>query len=176
MNYRFFFGVALVLITLGMVVFISNFSYRRDLMRTRNEDYESVTLSSSRLKQMINDEKETISEPIESLQKETLIESIEGAKTQVRQGNLIRVNYIGWRANDGVVFDQSFDRGDEGFTFRVGSGVIDGWSQGVLGMKVGEIRRLKIPSSLAYGESDAGELIPPNTDLIFDVELLEIVE
>ncbi|GIW58828.1 MAG: hypothetical protein KatS3mg086_113 [Candidatus Dojkabacteria bacterium] len=122
MNYRFFVGAPLVLITLGMVVFISNFSFRRDLMRTKNEDYESVTLSSSRLKQMIDDEKETATEPmpIESLQTETLIEPIEGAKAQVRKGNLIRVNYIGWRANDGVVFDQSFEKGGEGFTFRVG--------------------------------------------------------
>ena len=75
----------------------------------------------------------------------------------------------------GDKFDSSLDR-EQPFTFTLGSGqVIRGWDLGVVGMKVGEKRRLYIPSALGYGETGTPDgLIPPNSDLIFEVELLEI--
>ena len=74
---------------------------------------------------------------------------------------------------NGTKFDSSYDRGQP-FTFRVGAGqVIAGWDQGVPGMKVGGKRRLTIPPDLAYGSSGYGS-IPPNSTLIFDIELLSI--
>ncbi len=91
----------------------------------------------------------------------------------VKSGDTISVHYRGWLAKDGTVFDTSLNRG-ETFEFSVGSGVIEGWSLGVVGMKVGEVRRLKIPSNLGYGESGAGGAIGANEDLIFDVELISI--
>lgn len=97
---------------------------------------------------------------------------ISDAIEEVSTGDRITVHYRGWLATDSeAVFDQSFNR-NEPFTFTVGSGVINGWSEGVVGMKVGEIRRLFIPSDLGYGEQGSGANIPPNSDLIFDVELV----
>jgi len=92
----------------------------------------------------------------------------------VKTGDSITVNYDGWLANDNSsFFDSSFNRGDSGFTFTVGQGVIEGWSEGVLGMKVGEIRLLKIPSKLGYDDQAVGS-IPANSDLMFYVELISI--
>jgi len=89
----------------------------------------------------------------------------------VKMGDRISVHYRGWLAKDGTGFDQSFDRG-EPFTFTVGQRIIQGWSDGVIGMQVGEVRRLKIPYSLGYGEEGNGDAIPAKSDLIFDVELV----
>jgi FKBP-type peptidyl-prolyl cis-trans isomerase len=83
------------------------------------------------------------------------------------------VHYTGW-LEDGTLFDSSITRG-EPFSFTLGTGgVIPGWEEGLLGMKAGGVRQLIIPPDLAYGESGAGDTIPANATLIFDIELLEI--
>jgi len=87
-------------------------------------------------------------------------------------GNTVSVHYSGFLTN-GTKFDSSFDR-NEPFEFTLGQGsVIAGWEQGVLGMKIGETRKLTIPSTLAYGERGTGP-IPGNATLIFVVQLLGV--
>jgi FKBP-type peptidyl-prolyl cis-trans isomerase len=82
------------------------------------------------------------------------------------------VNYVGTLTN-GTKFDSSYDKGQP-YTFRIGAGqVIAGWDQGVPGMKVGGKRRLTIPPSLGYG-SQANGSIPPNSTLVFEVDLVSI--
>ncbi len=83
----------------------------------------------------------------------------------------ITVHYTGWFATDGTVFDSSVARGEPA-TFPL-SGVIQGWQEGIPGMKVGGKRRLIIPSDLAYGPPGTGG-IPPNSALVFEVELISI--
>lgn len=94
-----------------------------------------------------------------------------------KTGQNVVVHYTGWLDNNGekgTKFDSSVDRGAP-FTFTIGVGqVIKGWDEGVASMKVGEKRRLTIPAALGYGARGAGNVIPPNATLIFDVELLEI--
>lgn len=101
----------------------------------------------------------------------------EGTGASPKKGGGVTVHYTGWLENGGQPgrkFDSSVDRG-EPFSFIIGIGqVIRGWDEGVLGMKVGEKRRLIIPSNLGYGARGAGNIIPPNATLIFDVELLEV--
>ena len=86
------------------------------------------------------------------------------------------MHYRGSLLSDGSVFDSSIERGTP-FEFTLGTGmVIQGWDKGLLNMCVGEKRRLKIPADLGYGARGAGASIPPNSDLVFEVELIEIVE
>ena len=95
-----------------------------------------------------------------------------GTGTEAKNGNLVAVHYTGW-LTDGTKFDSSVDRG-EPFAFVLGSGqVIRGWDEGVLGMRIGEKRKLTIPPELGYGASGVGP-IPPNATLVFDVELLAV--
>jgi FKBP-type peptidyl-prolyl cis-trans isomerase len=100
----------------------------------------------------------------------TTIQQGDGQEAQV--GDTVSVHYEG-TLSDGTKFDSSYDRGQP-FEFTLGDNyVIEGWEKGVVGMKVGEIRELKIPSSMGYGESGNG-IIPGNAGLIFKIELLEI--
>jgi FKBP-type peptidyl-prolyl cis-trans isomerase len=96
-----------------------------------------------------------------------------GSGPAATTSNTVVVHYVG-TLEDGTKFDSSVDRGQP-FSFTLGEGsVIAGWEQGILGMQVGEQRRLQIPSELGYGAAGAGGVIPPNATLLFDVELLEI--
>lgn len=96
-----------------------------------------------------------------------------GSGTEVKAGDTVTVNYLGTLEN-GTKFDSSYDR-NAPFTTQIGVGsVIKGWDEGIVGMRVGGKRKLIIPSSLGYGEQGAGDLIPPNTTLVFEIELLSI--
>ena len=106
------------------------------------------------------------------LKVETLVE---GAGIQAEKNKKVTVHYEG-RLEDGTVFDASKRRGKP-FSFTIGAGqVIEGWELGVAGMKVGEQRRLTIPPNLAYGKNGAGDAIPPNATLLFDIELLSVAD
>lgn len=104
-------------------------------------------------------------------------ESKVGSGAEALDNHSVKVHYTGWLSNKGAKgakFDSSVDRG-EPFEFSLGVGqVIKGWDEGVKGMKVGGKRTLIIPSELGYGSRGAGGVIPPNAELIFDVELLGV--
>ena len=96
----------------------------------------------------------------------------EGSGDPAELGDVVRVNYTGWLRSDSTRFDSSIGRGP--FEFRIGAGrVIQGWEEGVEGMKVGGERQLVIPPELGYGSQGTGP-IPGNATLIFEIEMLEI--
>ncbi|MDN5513950.1 FKBP-type peptidyl-prolyl cis-trans isomerase [Ectopseudomonas composti] len=105
---------------------------------------------------------------------ELIIEDLEpGNGKAVVKGALITTQYRGWLA-DGSEFDSSYARGKP-FQCVIGSGrVIKGWDQGLIGMQVGGKRKLQVPAHLGYGERSMGA-IPPNSDLTFEIELLEVL-
>jgi FKBP-type peptidyl-prolyl cis-trans isomerase len=97
----------------------------------------------------------------------------EGTGAAAKAGDTVEVHYTGWLTN-GKKFDSSLDR-NRPFSFKLGAGqVIQGWDEGVAGIKEGGKRKLTIPSELGYGKRGAGSDIPPNSELIFEVELLKI--
>ena len=104
-------------------------------------------------------------------------DTIPGSGATATAGQRVSVHYTGWLFNNGQQgskFDSSKDRGQP-FQFGLGAGqVIQGWDEGVQGMKVGGTRRLVIPAALGYGARGAGGVIPPNATLLFEVELLAV--
>src|SRR5438270_13329190 len=100
-------------------------------------------------------------------------DQVVGAGAEAKKGQTVSVHYTGWLM-DGTKFDSSKDRGQP-FSFPLGGGqVIKGWDEGVAGMKVGGKRVLIVPPSLGYGARGAGNVIPPNATLKFEVELLDV--
>ena len=104
----------------------------------------------------------------------TMQDEIVGTGATAVAGDSVTVNYVGSLTN-GTVFDASANHGATGFTFNLGAGqVIKGWDEGIVGMKEGGKRKLIIPASLAYGSQAVGNIIPANSALIFEVELLKV--
>jgi FKBP-type peptidyl-prolyl cis-trans isomerase len=116
----------------------------------------------------------------ETCQKEKEVKTLmkkdlaKGKGKEAKAGSVVTVHYTGCLTN-GTKFDSSFDAGRP-FTFNLGQGqVIKGWDTGVEGMKVGGKRKLVIPADMGYGAAGAGGVIPPNSTLVFTVELLDVV-
>jgi FKBP-type peptidyl-prolyl cis-trans isomerase len=100
----------------------------------------------------------------------------EGTGATVKQGSTVQVEYTGWIAKTGKKFDSSYDHGGTPFSLaNVGQAqIIQGWNEGLIGMKAGGTRRLYIPPSLGYGAQGSPPVIPANADLIFDVTVLTV--
>jgi len=102
-----------------------------------------------------------------------LIDLTTGTGREAHVGETAVVHYTGWLTN-GTKFDSSKDR-NKPFAFQLGAGhVIKGWDEGVVGMKIGGTRKLIIPPQLGYGAHGAGNVIPPNATLIFEINLLDL--
>ncbi|WP_129359654.1 MULTISPECIES: FKBP-type peptidyl-prolyl cis-trans isomerase [Micrococcaceae] len=98
---------------------------------------------------------------------------IQGSGRAVERGDQVQCHYVGVTFEDGEEFDASWNRG-EPLAFQAGVGqVIQGWDEGLIGMKVGGRRRLEIPSELAYGKRGAGSVIGPDQALVFVVDLVD---
>ena len=112
--------------------------------------------------------------PLNNVTELQMIDEIVGTGAVAAPGDSVTVNYVGALTN-GTVFDASANHGTEGFTFTLGAGqVIKGWDQGIAGMKEGGKRTLVIPAALAYGNQAVGGVIPADSVLVFQVELLKV--
>jgi len=146
-----------------LIIFFSVFYYFSNKKETLTEDENLMSISEPLQTKSVQN--------INGMKVETLKE---GTGNASKSGDTVSVHYTGILV-DGTKFDSSLDR-NQPFSFTLGEGrVIKGWELGVLGMKVGEKRKLTIPSDLGYGSTGTpGGPIPPNATLIFEVELLGI--
>lgn len=162
----------LIAIVVGAVIIIGvlvySFSHLGTPTTTSNSSLDQLTNASSA--PALTPYPATLSAQVSKL----LVQDVKvGTGSAVKSGDTITVNYTGTLMN-GTVFDSSNGHGP--FTTKIGVGqVIQGWDQGLIGMKVGGVRKLTIPASLAYGNQSAGS-IPPNSPLIFQIELLGVKE
>ena len=150
--------IAIVLLVVAFLLFIT-------IKKSKTSDQEGVGQNNMENIQQVDGVKITVLQ--------------QGTGDTAKTGDRVSMNYTG-SLEDGSLFDSNVDpkfNHVEPFTFTLGEGqVIQGWDIGVEGMKVGEKRKLEINSEFAYGERGAGEAIPPNTKLIFEVELVEIIK
>ncbi len=163
-----------IMIVLGVIafgvfvlIFFGNFGAPKEL----DKEVEGIKTGQEELQVGLEETGEI--EDMMTVEKLQIEDIIIGEGKEATTGAKVTVNYTG-TLTDGTKFDSSFDR-DEPFTFTFGVGqVIPGWDEGLVEMKVGGKRKLTIPSDMAYGEAGAGDVIPPNATLIFEIELLEV--
>lgn len=111
--------------------------------------------------------------PLEKVEKLQSIDRKEGDGAAAQPGSTITAHYTGALAKDGTIFQSSHDGPNQPFTATLDQ-VIKGWQEGIPGMKAGGTRRLIIPAELAYGDQSPSPNIPPNSDLVFDIELISV--
>ncbi|KKP42620.1 hypothetical protein A3K02_01700 [candidate division WS6 bacterium RIFOXYD1_FULL_33_8] len=157
---KFLFVIVPIFIAATILLVVIYVGNDKDNLNLTEEDMNNITTNGS------------VTNPVEDFD-ELGIEIVkEGSGLEAVVGDTVVVNYEG-KLTDGTKFDSSFDRGTP-FEFTLGENrVIQGWEEGVKGMKVGEERELKIPSSMGYGDYGVGS-IPPKAGLIFKVVLVEI--
>jgi peptidylprolyl isomerase len=169
--------VAVVLVGLGGIFLLSNQKTENSQLNLTPTIYPSVTpVTATPTTAIITTQPTTtganmdnIITTADGLQMQDLTV---GTGQEVKSGDTVTVNYLG-TLTDGTKFDSSYDR-NQPFTTQIGVGqVIKGWDEGIVGMKVGGKRKLIIPPSLGYGSQAAGS-IPPNSTLVFEVELIGI--
>jgi FKBP-type peptidyl-prolyl cis-trans isomerase len=101
-----------------------------------------------------------------------MYDMVAGVGTEAKSGMMVKIAYSGW-LTDGTPFDSSVGKND-GYSLRLGNAeVIKGWDEGIVGMKVGGKRKLVIPPDMAYGAQGYPGAIPPNSTLVFDLELVD---
>ncbi len=167
--------IILILILIILVGFLIYFFTRNpveapDLIAENNVSH--IDLNSLGSNQAQANASESLNQNKETEMKIEILK--QGSGIESKKGDTLTVNYTGTLI-DGTKFDSSLNPGREPFVFTVGAGqVIQGWDQGLIGMKQGEQRKLTIPPEMGYGASGAGGIIPPNATLIFVVDLLEI--
>lgn len=180
---KYFFLIAGILAVIGFLM-----TYEGAPPKPKMNDDELPPEQMEAIKQAAKDEEnikilgnmniksgEESSEPKIDPSKLNIIDIKAGTGAVAREGDKVAVHYAG-ALMDGTKFDSSYDRGQP-FVFTLGAGqVIQGWDKGVAGMKVGGKRKLIIPPYMAYGASGVPGTIPPNAILIFEVELVRIVE
>jgi len=157
---------ALLFIILAVVVIGGGYWVMENRQSTEQRTQVATT---TKTEQIINEKDKTTMETQTSFQ---IIDLTVGTGEAVKSGDTVSVQYRG-TLEDGTVFDESYKRG-EAFTFTVGVGqVIQGWDQGLIGMKIGGKRKLIIPYTMGYGEQGMGP-IPPKATLLFEIELEKI--
>jgi FKBP-type peptidyl-prolyl cis-trans isomerase len=160
-----------VLIAIIALMFLATGIYIFNLKSQQKKAWEEINSKNEQLESEAN----MAASEAAALVPELVIEDVVvGKGAEVKSGDVVSIDYEGTLL-DGTKFDSSYDRG-EPFQTAIGVGqVIEGWDQGVVGMKVGGKRKLTIPAAMAYGAQSVGN-IPPHSPLMFVVELKDIVE
>jgi FKBP-type peptidyl-prolyl cis-trans isomerase len=162
-------GIAVAL-ALAVVIFFFLFN-GMSLFSSSTSPQETTEVATT-----TNTQTASTTQPAENTTQLQVTDEVVGTGATAEAGDSVTVNYVG-SLTDGTVFDASANHETTGFTFLLGanpSQVIEGWNEGIVGMKVGGKRKLIIPASLAYGDQAVGGVIPANSTLIFEVELLKV--
>ncbi len=171
-----FLSVALMLVCVGVLVFTQISGQKDAAIGNAPQTQPTTTITQENntpIKSNTMSEPKTSSNVVTTPSGLKYVEIVEGDGATPQAGQIVEVHYTGTLEN-GTKFDSSRDRNTP-FKFKIGVGqVIKGWDEGLSTMKVGGRRQLIIPSELGYGARGAGGVIPPNSTLIFDVELISV--
>ena len=162
-------GIGMVVIFIGGMLLLVNSGSKGN-----NESNETAVTTSTDVAKIDTNLSTSTNKTMTQITELIIEDSVVGTGAEAKAGDNVTVHYVG-TLMDGTMFDASKNHGTTGFTFTLGAGqVIQGWDVGVAGMKVGGKRKLTIPSDMAYGNQAVGGVIPANSDLIFEVELLNV--
>ena len=160
-------GIGVVVIFIGGMLLLVNSGSKGN-----NESNETMATISNDIAKTDTNLSTSTNKSMTQITELIIEDGVVGTGAEAKAGDNVTVHYVG-TLMDGTMFDASKNHGTTGFTFTLGAGqVIQGWDVGVAGMKVGGKRKLTIPSAMAYGNQAVGGVIPANSDLIFEVELL----
>lgn len=168
-------SLIIVIVIIALIIGVACFYFLNRQSKSLQESIGSNNLSQMNTQTNTEETQGNVSNLIDNDQSKMKIETLkQGSGVESKSGDTLTVNYTGTLL-DGTKFDSSLNPGRDPFVFTVGVGqVIKGWDEGMLGMKVGEQRKLTIPPEMGYGASGAGGIIPPNATLVFVVDLLKI--